>query len=344
MTTLIKSKSITEIIDTQINEFEDSQHSQILLTDCGKVSWNGGIIASLTKGDHIMHPDVQVYDSCFISPDQQDRIKTQLSTWIRNEICLKLTPLVKIERADTDGMVKEVVQHIIQNLGVVSRNTIGHINKSLSLEDQQELKKLGVHLAFKTIFISEILKPASARLRFILWCLFHELTNTSSYLPPSGLMSFPKEENVQDQLYHAAGYRVCGVRAIRVDILERLAFEAYKLTKDGAFIAPPEMAATVGCKRDELPLALESIGYTCEEIETDTETDKVIQYKFTYKPQRKPKKIAPSNNSPHKTKKNYKKAAAHTSQKVNKKKPVEKKLPSIDPDNPFASLMKLKLK
>ena len=41
--------------------------------------------------------------------------------------------------------------------------------------------------------------------------------------PPSGRTSIPVDKETPKPLYRTAGYRVCGERAVRVDILERLA-------------------------------------------------------------------------------------------------------------------------
>ena len=43
------------------------------------------------------------------------------------------------------------------------------------------------------------------------------------HLASSGRTSFPADKEVPKALYRVVGYRVCGERAVRVDILERLA-------------------------------------------------------------------------------------------------------------------------
>ena len=42
-------------------------------------------------------------------------------------------------------------------------------------------------------------------------------------LPGSGRTSIPYDKTIDKTLYRTVGYRVCGERAVRVDILERLA-------------------------------------------------------------------------------------------------------------------------
>jgi ATP-dependent RNA helicase SUPV3L1/SUV3 len=44
-----------------------------------------------------------------------------------------------------------------------------------------------------------------------------------AHLASSGRTSFPVDPKISKDLYRVAGFRVCGPRAVRVDILERLA-------------------------------------------------------------------------------------------------------------------------
>jgi ATP-dependent RNA helicase SUPV3L1/SUV3 len=67
-----------------------------------------------------------------------------------------------------------------------------------------------------------MLKPAPTRLRLVLWSLaegFDEFPEA----PPPGLVTIPARQGVPQGYYARAGYRLAGERAIRIDMLERLA-------------------------------------------------------------------------------------------------------------------------
>jgi ATP-dependent RNA helicase SUPV3L1/SUV3 len=81
--------------------------------------------------------------------------------------------------------------------------------------------------------------------------------------------------------YRAYGYHVCGPRAVRIDILERLAdiirpLLAWRVnadnpamppkgaTGDGAFMATPEMMSLLGCSPEELSGVLKALGFRLE--------------------------------------------------------------------------------
>jgi len=81
--------------------------------------------------------------------------------------------------------------------------------------------------------------------------------------------------------YRAYGYHVCGPRAVRIDILERLADIIRPLlawrpsaenathpprgaTGEGAFTATPEMMSLLGCSPEELSGVLKALGFRVE--------------------------------------------------------------------------------
>ncbi len=90
----------------------------------------------------------------------------------------------------------------------------------------------------------------------------------------------PARPGVPEAFYRAAGYHLCGPRAIRIDILERLAdlirpLLAWRAKEngqtppkgssgDGGFIVTPEMMSILGCSADELSNVLKALGFRVE--------------------------------------------------------------------------------
>ena len=79
------------------------------------------------------------------------------------------------------------------------------------------------------IYLPLLLKPAPRALATQLWALKHDgagqprASTNLLQLAASGRTSIPVDKEIAEALYRTAGYRVCGERAVRVDILERLA-------------------------------------------------------------------------------------------------------------------------
>jgi len=86
---------------------------------------------------------------------------------------------------------------------------------------------------------------------------------------------------VPEAFYRVAGFHVCGPRAVRIDMLERLADLIRPMlswrpdparpaaspkgaTGDGGFRATPEMMSILGCSADELGNVLKALGFWAE--------------------------------------------------------------------------------
>src|SRR5262249_58824475 len=88
-------------------------------------------------------------------------------------------------------------------------------------------RKSGVPFGPSPISVPALLKPAPRVLATQLWALKHGGSETRGLdaieqLAASGRTSIAADKDVAKSLYRMAGYRVCGERAVRVDILERL--------------------------------------------------------------------------------------------------------------------------
>src|SRR5207253_10921924 len=100
------------------------------------------------------------------------------------------------------------------------------------------------------------------------------------HLTSSGRTSIPVDPEIAKGLYRAAGFRVCGGRAVRVDILERLAdlirpAIAYRpgltpgapppgAADNEGFVASVGMTSLVGCSGEDFGSILKSLGYVMD--------------------------------------------------------------------------------
>ncbi|MDP1909184.1 MAG: helicase, partial [Hyphomicrobium sp.] len=116
-----------------------------------------------------------------------------------------------------------------------------------------------------------------------LWALKNASTNGLSLdalpdLPRAGLTSAPANPATPEALYRVFGFHLCGPRAVRLDILERLADLIRPLlawrakpdnpmqppkgsTGDGGFVVTPEKMSILGCSPDELSHVLKALGF-----------------------------------------------------------------------------------
>ena len=134
------------------------------------------------------------------------------------------------------------------------------------------------------LYLPALLKPAPRSLAAQLWMLKHGSPEDKGLdelqrLASSGRTSIPIDKDTPKPLYRTIGYRVCGERAIRVDILERLADlirpalawrEGSSGTKPAGafsgfgFTVTPAMTSLTGASGEDFASILRSLGYRME--------------------------------------------------------------------------------
>ncbi len=209
-------------------------------------------------------------------------MQARLDAWLAQTIADKLKPLVEIGKAeDIAGLARGIAYRLRESLGVLRRETVAEEIKSLDQNARAQLRKYGVRFGAFNIYFPILLKPAAAELILTLWSLKNAGANGLSIdalpdAPRAGLTSFNPDPACPEPFYRAYGYHVCGPRAVRLDMLERLADLIRPLlgwrggngatppkgaTGDGGFTAIPEMMSLLGCSPDELSGVLKALGF-----------------------------------------------------------------------------------
>ena len=138
--------------------------------------------------------------------------------------------------------------------------------KELDQEARGALRKHGVRFGQFTIFLPALLKPAPTRLRLVLWSLWNGLQEFPES-PPPGLVTIPNVAEVPKQHYTLAGYHPAGTRAIRIDMLERLADILRQKDSRAGFEATPDMLSITGMTLDQFADLMAGLGYKGEKGE-----------------------------------------------------------------------------
>ncbi|MGI9521367.1 MAG: helicase-related protein [Hyphomicrobiaceae bacterium] len=251
-----------------------------------EVLWRGDVIARLTPGDDPLSPHVALVADEQLRGADRERVLNRVRQWVTDTIAERLKPLVDMAKADDiTGLAKGIAFRLTEQLGVVRRESAADELKALDQSARSQLRKFGLRFGAFNVFFPVLLKPAAAELLLTLWCLKNgaeqglELDNLPE-APRAGLTSVPADPNVPDLFYKVYGFHVCGPRAVRVDILERLADQIRPLlswrpsnddavppkgaTGYGAFLVTPEMMSILGCSSSELGDVLRALGFTSE--------------------------------------------------------------------------------
>ncbi|WP_131856205.1 helicase-related protein [Bosea sp. BK604] len=254
-----------------------------VLSHDGLVRWIGEPVARLTAGEKALEPRLRLLVEEHLTGPAREQVEGRLNTWLKNHITRLLGPLQLLENAESlTGIARGIAYQAAEALGVLERAKVGEEMKALDQEGRAALRQLGIRFGAFHLYVPALLKPAPRALAAQLWTLKHGGPDQAglddiAHLAASGRTSFAVDKAVPKGLYRAAGYRVCGERAVRVDILERLAdlirpAIAYRpgatqgqppagsADQDG-FVVTGAMTSLVGCAGEDFASILRSLGY-----------------------------------------------------------------------------------
>ena len=171
---------------------------------------------------------------------------------------------VPLHASPLQGTARGLAFQIYENLGSVSRHAATRELRAISQSERGPLRRLGVRFGAFSIFMPALVKPAAARLKALLWAVHQGMSDVPPP-PGAGLTSLPADANVPAGFYEAAGFRLCGVRAVRIDMLERLGEIIRNKGKNGqmpdAFAPSPDMMSVLGCGEEDLAQVLRGLGF-----------------------------------------------------------------------------------
>ncbi len=260
--------------------------TEMALNAQGQIEWKGEAVASLGTGDDVLRPKLTLSADEQLAGSARENVQERLETWVRQHIDTLLEPLAALAAGEgIEGLARGLAFRLVENLGVLVRDDVSDDVRQLDQDARRTLRKYGVRFGAFHIFIPSLLKPAPARLRLLLWAL--SLTGDRAVdaeavppLPADGLTSVPFDRSTPRGFYQAAGYRLCGSRAVRIDMLERLGDLIrtrvfWKPEKDtderpegsvegGGFTVIPDMMSLVGCSGEDFASILHTLGFRME--------------------------------------------------------------------------------
>ena len=359
------------------DKFYNAPDTEMDVTEQGGLMWGEYAVGKLLAGADALSPAVEPFVDEEAGPEVAEKVRRRLSHFIDRRITAQFEPLLALKNDETlTGMARGIAFRIVESMGVLPRAEVAEDIKGLDQDQRGMLRKHGVRFGQFTIFQQLMLKPAPTRLRLVLWSLTAGLQEFPE-APPPGLVTVPAVEGAPAGYYAHAGYRLAGDRAIRIDMLERLADMIRGQDTRAGFEANPDMLSITGLTLEQFANLMEGLGYKAEKGErpkvkpvqtpdvaltedtaTDaeapaeaTEVDATLEadvpevevyYTFTWAPRRKPN--APRNDARGKGKPKGKprgKGKPTEGQKKFSARPPKQEKP-IDPDNPFAALLALK--
>ena len=257
--------------------FARSVDEAIVLSSDGVIRWLGDPVARVVAGDGLLSPRAMLLADEALAGEDRAGAETRASLWLSAHLRKLLGPLLALsEGADMPDAARGLGAKIAEALGVLERERVRTEVRALDQTARGALRKLGVRFGSLYIYAPLLLKPGPRALCTLLWTLRRGSEGGAEQLlgfAAAGRTSFANEGVLSPDAYRIAGFRLCGERVVRVDIIERLsdliraaipdhmrggtrpASEAY------GFVVSQQMTSLTGCSGEAFASILRSLGF-----------------------------------------------------------------------------------
>src|SRR5881394_1170572 len=278
-------KALAGEIDARAEKLSAAPDDAFVLTSDGTIRWTGDAVAKLVAADDALHPRLRIIADDRLSGAPREAVQTRLDLWLKTHIEKLLGPLFGLSKAeDITGIGRGIAFQLVEALGVLERAKISAEMKDLDQASRATLRKYGVRFGAYHIYFPGLLKPAARSLASLLWAekqdnVDMQALSGAQHLASSGRTSFAVDKALARDAYRVLGYRQCGERAVRVDILERLAdlirpALAWRESSPGAkpagafdgrsFVVTQAMTSLTGSAGEDFASILRALGYRME--------------------------------------------------------------------------------
>lgn len=253
--------ALAPVLSLRADKFYNAPDTEIDVTEQGGLMWGEHAVGKLVAGADVLSPQVQPFVDEDAAPEIGEKIRRRLGHWLDRRIAALFQPLLALRDDEAlTGIARGIAFRLVEALGVLPRSDIADDVKSLEQDGRGSLRKHGVRFGQYTVFMPLMLKPAPTRLRLVLWSL-KEGFEIFPETPPPGLVTVPAVADAPRGYYPRAGYRLAGERAIRIDMLERLADLIRPLDARAGFEASPDMLSITGLSLDQFSRIMQGFGY-----------------------------------------------------------------------------------
>ncbi len=273
--------------DKRAERFFNAPNGDLAMGSDGLLRWLGAPVASMTAGEDALRPrPVLLADEQLTGPSR-DKVQQRAERFVTYQVSTILKPLADLRDAEgVEGTAKGIAYRLFENFGLLQRRDVADEVRGLDQDARAALRRLGVRFGAYHIFMPALVKPAPANLMTLLWGIAHDGRDRPGFgevtqLLATGRTSVQADPSFDPVFYSLAGYRLLGRRAVRVDILERLAdlirpalawTPGQNKRPDGAFngrefLVTPAMMSILGATADDMDEILKGLGYRSQPMD-----------------------------------------------------------------------------
>jgi len=258
------AQALQPLLHLRADRFYNAPDTELDYTEQGGLMWGEHAIGRLMAGDDPLSPRVSAFVDEAAPPEVVEKIRRRLQHFVDRKIGALFEPLLALGRDEAlAGLARGFAFRMVEQFGILPRAAVMAEVRDLDQGARAALRKHGLRFGQYTVFLPLLLKPAPTRLRLVLWGLARGLDEFPA-APPPGLVTIPVAPEQPEGYYTMSGYREAGARAIRIDMLERLADMLRGADARGGFEATPDMLSITGLTLEQFADLAQGLGYSAE--------------------------------------------------------------------------------
>ncbi|MEX6506983.1 helicase-related protein [Jiella sp. M17.18] len=274
-------KALAGEFDKRAERFVNAPNGDLALASDGLIRWLGAPVASLSASDDPLKPKIVLLADEQLTGPARDSVAARAERFLTYQVSTILKPLLDLKVAEgLEGTARGLAFRLMENFGLLQRRDVAEEVRALDQASRAALRRCGVRFGAYHIFVPTLIKPAPASLLTLLWGVANDGRDRPGYGEVTHLLSTGRTSAVADTsfdpvFYALAGYRLLGRRAVRVDILERLAdlIRPALAWKPGTgkrpeggyngaqFLVTPAMMSILGATAEDMDEILKGLGY-----------------------------------------------------------------------------------
>jgi len=337
--------ALTPILIKRLGEIAEAEDASLGLNSEGRIVWQGAPIAELVKGSDWLAPVVKLIGGEEAPEPARLAGLERLGAWTTKYIATILPCHTTLNAAGSldafSGHAKGIAFRLVESGAAIDLRQ-DDPSLRVSAEEREALKAAGIRTGRHCAHVPTAQKPAAQRLIALLRTLFDD----QPCLPaPEGAGSFALDGSWPDAALLANGYLRFGPRAVRADLVERLAWELSKRRKEAdknLFAVPPEVASIISSPGDTFPAVLKGFGLVVAEKNPETDLPTLWRYGRRQNPSQSRRSGAPEQGGDtHKSKRKDSRRDKPGRDRKSGSRSGGRAQKAPDPDSPFAALAAL---
>ena len=235
-------------------------NGEIEISNENKIIWKDNPIAWLKKGNSYLNPEIDIIADEALNLDSKNKLILYLNKWLSDHIDKVLGDLIKLTKHKIENKyLRGLVFQLYENNGVVKRNNVEQVVKSIPTEERRKLWDMGIKIGRYHIYLPKMLKPKAVEFRVRLWNIFNNFSDKNE-IPQSGL-NFLINKDYDNKFLLLCGFEKFKEFFIRIDILEKLFIKIIDGTKDRKFKINSEMMNLLGCSKENFYKLMNYMNY-----------------------------------------------------------------------------------